>query len=132
MKKILCFIILTVFLLNTPVFAYNKDLCLEYAAFHFDDGKGLCAEFVADCLRAGGLNISANECNDLFDELTVEYKCDCSYDRTKRALISLGKEEIDSIFAEKRENGEEEKIELECHFCDKKYAFTKEDTDKLF
>ena len=69
---------------------------------------------------------------DLFDELTVEYKCDCSYDRTKRAVVSLGKAEIDSIFAEKRENGEEEKIELECHFCDKKYVFTKEDTDKLF
>ena len=69
---------------------------------------------------------------DLFDELTVEYKCDCSYDRTRRAIVSLGKAEIDSIFAEKRENGEEEKIELECHFCDKKYVFTKEDTDKLF
>ena len=69
---------------------------------------------------------------DLFDELTVEYKCDCSYDRTKRAVVSLGKAEIDSIFAEKKENGEEEKIELECHFCDKKYVFTKEDTDKLF
>ena len=69
---------------------------------------------------------------DLFDELTVEYKCDCSYDRTRRAIVSLGKAEIDSIFAEKRDNGEEEKIELECHFCDKKYVFTKEDTDKLF
>ena len=67
-----------------------------------------------------------------FDELTVEYKCDCSYDRTRRAIVSLGKAEIDSIFAEKRDNGEEEKIELECHFCDKKYVFTKEDTDKLF
>lgn len=73
MKKLLCFIILAVFLLNSSVFAYNKDLCLEYAAFHFDDGKGLCAEFVADCLRAGGLNISANECNDLFDELTQTF-----------------------------------------------------------
>ncbi len=61
---------LTVFLLNTSVFAYNKDLCLEYASFHFDDGKGLCAEFVADCLRAGGLDINANECNDLYEELT--------------------------------------------------------------
>ena len=69
---------------------------------------------------------------DLFDELEIEYKCDCSVERTKRALISLGKEEIESIFAEKKAKGEEEKIELECHFCDKKYAFYKEDVEKLF
>ena len=69
---------------------------------------------------------------DLFDELEVEYKCDCSVDRIKRAIISLGKDEIESIFAEQRENGQEEKIELECHFCDKKYAFHREDVDKLF
>ena len=69
---------------------------------------------------------------DLFDELEIEYKCDCSVDRTKRALISLGKAEIDKILAEKRENGEEEKIELECHFCNKKYAFYREDIEKMF
>ena len=69
---------------------------------------------------------------DLFDELEIEYKCDCSVERTKRALISLGKEEIESIFAEKKAKGEEEKIELECHFCDKKYAFYREDVEKLF
>ena len=43
-----------------------------------------------------------------------------------------GKEEIESIFAEKKAKGEEEKIELECHFCDKKYAFYREDVEKLF
>ena len=69
---------------------------------------------------------------DIFDELEVEYKCDCSRERTEKALISLGKNEIEAIFAEQREKGEEEKIELECHFCDKKYAFCKEDVDRLF
>ena len=69
---------------------------------------------------------------DLFDELEVEYKCDCSRERTERALISIGKDEAESIFKEQRENGEEEKITLECHFCDKKYVFTKEYVNKLF
>ena len=69
---------------------------------------------------------------DIFDELDVEYKCDCSVERTKRAVISLGKTEIEKIFAEQRENGEEEKISLECHFCDKKYDFYKEDIEKMF
>lgn len=60
-------------LLNITAYAYNKELSLEYASKHFDDGKGLCAEFVADCLRAGGMEISANECNDLVKELTANY-----------------------------------------------------------
>jgi molecular chaperone Hsp33 len=46
---------------------------------------------------------------DLFDELEVEYRCDCSRERTERALISIGKDEAESIFKEQRENGEEEK-----------------------
>lgn len=69
---------------------------------------------------------------DLFDELEVEYKCDCSRERTGRALMSLGKAEIAKIFDEAREKGEEEKIELECHFCDKKYSFTEDEAMKLF
>lgn len=69
---------------------------------------------------------------DLFDELEVEYKCDCSRERTGRALMSLGKAEITKIFDEAREKGEEEKIELECHFCDKKYSFTEDEAMKLF
>ena len=68
---------------------------------------------------------------DLFDELTVEYKCDCSRFRTEKALISLGKSEIESIFAEQRANGESELITLECNFCDKKYEFTRSDVEKL-
>ena len=69
---------------------------------------------------------------DLFDELEVEYKCDCSYERTGKALMSLGKDEILKIFEEATEKGEKEIIELECHFCDKKYSFTKAEALKLF
>lgn len=69
---------------------------------------------------------------DLFDELEVEYKCDCSRERTERALISVGETEIESIFAEQREKGEKELIELECNFCNAKYQFTKENVASLF
>ena len=69
---------------------------------------------------------------DLFDEIEVEYKCDCSRERTERALISLGKTEIEKIFEEQKANGEKEEIVLECHFCDKKYTFTKDEAKKLF
>ena len=53
-------------------------------------------------------------------------------ERTERALVSIGKDEANDIFREQREKGEKEQIELECHFCDKKYIFTKEYVDKLF
>ena len=69
---------------------------------------------------------------DLFDELEVEYKCNCSKDRTERALISLGKNEVEKIFAEQKEDGEKEEIVFECNFCDKKYTFSKDEALKLF
>ena len=69
---------------------------------------------------------------DLFDELEIDYECNCSKDRTERAIISLGKAEIEKIFAEQKENGEEEKIMLNCQFCNKEYSYTKEQALKLF
>lgn len=69
---------------------------------------------------------------DLFDELEIEYKCNCSRRRTEKALISIGPSEIESVFAEQRARGESEIISLECSFCNKKYEFTKEDVASLF
>lgn len=63
---------------------------------------------------------------DLFDEIDVDYFCDCSRERTARALLSLGKDEVNGILAEQG------KVEVCCHFCDKKYVFLPEDCGKLF
>lgn len=62
---------------------------------------------------------------DLLDEFEVFYKCDCNKSRVEKALISLGKEEL-SKMAE-----EEEQIEVCCHFCDKKYIFTRDEIIEL-
>lgn len=62
---------------------------------------------------------------DLLDEFEVFYKCDCNKSRVEKALISLGKEEL-SKMAE-----EEEQIEVCCHFCDKKYNFTRDEIIEL-
>ncbi len=60
---------------------------------------------------------------NVLDEFNCAYKCDCSRERVERALISLGNDEL-------TEMAEEEEItEVCCHFCDKKYAFTK---DQIF
>ena len=57
---------------------------------------------------------------DYTQELCPWYSCDCSRERMERALISLGRQELQSIIEE------DGKAELVCHFCNKKYAFDKE------
>lgn len=69
---------------------------------------------------------------DLFDEIDVKYSCNCSRERTARAVLSLGKNEVLDIFKEQKEKGEDEKLVLGCHFCNKSYEFTKDEALKLF
>lgn len=59
------------------------------------------------------------------DESQVEYKCNCSKEKVEKALISSGREALQEMIDAK------EDIEVECHFCDKKYVFTPEDIEKL-
>lgn len=65
---------------------------------------------------------------DLFDELDVEYRCDCTRERMARSLISLGKDECLSL-ADEDPDG---KVELTCRFCDRKEIFTKDELSDLF
>ncbi|MBE6673979.1 MAG: Hsp33 family molecular chaperone HslO [Ruminococcaceae bacterium] len=69
---------------------------------------------------------------DLFDELEIDYICNCSSERTERAILSLGKSEVERIFSEQRSEGEEEKLTLNCQFCNKEYVYNKEEALKLF
>lgn len=62
---------------------------------------------------------------DLFDEFDCEYRCDCSRDRTDRALISLGKAQLQELI-----DGDET-TELTCQFCDQVYRYTRDDLKSL-
>lgn len=62
---------------------------------------------------------------DFLDEREVGYVCDCSVERMKRAIISLGKKEIEDIIAE------QENAEIVCQFCNKAYTFTKENLEEM-
>lgn len=46
------------------------------------------------------------------------YKCTCSRERTERILISLGRDELESIADEGKDTT------VNCHFCGKEYVFT--------
>lgn len=58
------------------------------------------------------------------EEIEPKYKCDCTRERMERALISLGKKELDNL-------AQDEKTEIECHFCNKKYVFSKDEIIEL-
>jgi molecular chaperone Hsp33 len=53
----------------------------------------------------------------VLDEHTVGYKCDCSEERTRDTLLSLGRRELE------RMRDEDPHCEVICHFCHAKYTF---------
>ena len=69
---------------------------------------------------------------DVFDELEVEYLCNCSRERVEKALITLGKDEMEKLLAEQKAEGRGDELEVCCRFCDKKYYFGKADSDRMF
>lgn len=62
---------------------------------------------------------------EILSEEPVEYRCYCSRERVTRALISMGREELNSLI---REQG---RAELTCQFCDKVYHYTNEELEGL-
>ena len=61
----------------------------------------------------------------ILESSEISYKCYCSRERVERALISLGREELEGIL---REQGS---CQLTCQFCDAVYDFTAEDLQEL-
>ena len=58
----------------------------------------------------------------ILERTPLEYRCTCSRDRMEKALISLGRKDLQSLI------NEDEGAELVCHFCHSKFFFT---TDEL-
>lgn len=57
-------------------------------------------------------------------ELTPKYHCDCSKERMEKALISLGRDNLQELL-------NDDTTELQCHFCNKKYVFSKDEIAKF-
>ena len=68
---------------------------------------------------------------DVFDELSVDYVCDCNRERVERALVTLGEKDLYSMLAEQVAEGKAEELEVNCRFCDRKEIFTREDIDRM-
>lgn len=62
---------------------------------------------------------------EIVEKTEVDFLCDCSKEKIEKALISIGEEELKSIIEE------DGKAEIECHFCNIKYSFNKEELTNL-
>lgn len=61
---------------------------------------------------------------ELLDEFAPEYKCNCSRERFEKGLATLGKADLEEM-------SQDEVTEVVCHFCNKKYKFTKDEIISL-
>ena len=59
------------------------------------------------------------------EDITPIYECDCSKEHMSESLATIGQKELEDII----EN--DGKAELVCHFCNKKYQFSKEELTKI-
>lgn len=55
---------------------------------------------------------------EILDTIPAAYTCSCSKERVEKAIISIGKKEIEEMIEENKP------IEVNCHFCNTKYVFT--------
>lgn len=62
---------------------------------------------------------------EILDKLPTAFSCNCSGERIEKALISVGKQELQSMI----EDGKT--IEVNCHFCNKHYPVTVERLKEL-
>lgn len=69
--------------------------------------------------------ILGEENTEILEESEVGYRCDCSTERMERAIVSLGRSEIQNMIDETGN------AEIVCHFCNKAYHFNREQLIKL-
>lgn len=62
---------------------------------------------------------------DILEKRAIAFVCSCSRERIERVLISLGREELSSLLAERGE------AEVTCEFCRETYHFDRPDLERL-
>ena len=61
---------------------------------------------------------------DPYDEIEVDYVCNCSRDRMLRGIHTLGAKDILDMLDEQEKEGKARELTAECRFCRKAYTFT--------
>ena len=62
---------------------------------------------------------------EILEKTPVEYRCDCSRERVRRMLLSLGEADLSDIASDGKP------IHIDCQFCDAVYEFTPQDVQEI-
>ncbi|MDD6573384.1 MAG: Hsp33 family molecular chaperone HslO, partial [Thermoflexaceae bacterium] len=62
---------------------------------------------------------------EIMDKMPVQFYCNCSRERVEKALISIGRDEIQAMIDDGKP------VELKCHFCNKAYEFSVEELGEI-
>lgn len=62
---------------------------------------------------------------EVLERTPLRFHCGCSRERMEKALISLGRKELDGLIRE------DQGAELGCHFCHSRYEFTTDELKRL-
>lgn len=90
------------------------------------NGMQSVTQMLSDGMNAEDIAMKALEGLEpnVLDDFEVSYRCDCNRQRVERALVSLGKSELEEL-------AKDENTEVKCHFCDKAYNFSSEEIKSL-
>ena len=69
---------------------------------------------------------------EVFDEIDVDYRCNCSRERTTKALITLGKKDLLKLLDEQMTETGKETLEVSCRFCDRLQYYGRADIEQMF
>ncbi|NLM34904.1 MAG: Hsp33 family molecular chaperone HslO [Clostridiales bacterium] len=103
-----------------------SDLVADLVTYRLQEMKSITSQL------NNGKDIEA-VMKDLFEDMSIKimqykepyFKCDCSREKVEKALISIGKKDLEEIYAE----GTTE--EIRCNFCNQSYHFNKEDIGRI-
>ena len=62
---------------------------------------------------------------EITDTMPTKFYCDCSKEKVAKAIISIGKKDIEEMISEGKD------IEVKCHFCNTAYSFSVDELSAL-
>lgn len=62
---------------------------------------------------------------EVTDTIDASFYCNCSKERVEKALVSIGKKELQSMIDDGKD------VEVKCHFCNTAYTYTVQELEEL-
>lgn len=62
---------------------------------------------------------------EINDRVPAEFYCNCSKERVEKALVSIGRKDLNELIQEGKE------VEMNCHFCNTNYTFSVEELKEI-